>query len=82
MSAITHDMIVQSEKQDLFKYRQQLNIAKMKLDKFFTIFLDNSDLREDEPNTTDWQVYREMTKEYEKVNHLIRSTEYYLGKHA
>lgn len=50
--------------------RDQLIIEKMKLDKFFTIFLDNADL-DDDRESDDWVTYKSMLREYDRVSRLL-----------
>lgn len=63
-------------------YHTQLIIEKMKLDKFFSIFLDRYELDDNNTDTLEWKTYRMMTKEYERVEDLIKTTKYYLGEYA
>ena len=79
---VTRHVIAAADREQLLEIKHDLQIKIMKLNKFFTMFLDNTELCEEETNTTDWKVYNEMTKEYQNVNDLIRSTDYYLGNHA
>lgn len=57
---------------------QKLIVQKMKLDKFFSVFLDNTELDETDPNTIDWVVYKEMMKDYGRIDHLLTTTKYHL----
>lgn len=59
--------------------RTQLIVEKMKMDKFFSIFLDNNEMDDQDTNTPEWATYREMIKSYERLNHLIKSTDYYIA---
>jgi hypothetical protein len=52
-----------------------LRIKKMKLDKFFTIFLDSVQLKPDNYESPEWITYHEMLKEYDKVQNKISSLE-------
>lgn len=54
----------------LQKMRNDLILEKMRLDKFFTIFLDNAEL-DDDVDSPDWITYKEMLKDYNKVEDLI-----------
>ena len=54
----------------------------MKLDKFFSMFLEKFE-RQMDPDKTDtpvWKLYKNKLKEYEKVQHDIRSAEYWINK--
>lgn len=66
----------------LINIRNQLVVEKMKLDKFFSVFLDESEMDEQDTNTPEWVTYREMLKSYERVNQLIKSTDYYIKHRA
>ena len=50
-----------------------LQVQKMKLDKFFSMFLDSTD-------TPVWKLYKNKLKEYEKVSHELRTTQYWISK--
>lgn len=59
-----------------------LNIQKMKLDKFFTLFLDKFDskMKSDNPTTPIWKLYKQKGEEYSKLNQQIRNTQYWISK--
>jgi hypothetical protein len=61
---------------------KDLTIAKVKLDRFFTKFLDKFDKQMDSCNTNTpiWKLYNTKCKEYEEITYQIRSTEYYMNK--
>jgi hypothetical protein len=59
-----------------------LTVQKMKLDKFFSMFLEKFE-RQMDPDRTDtpvWKLYKNKLKEYEKVDHEIKSTRYWINK--
>jgi hypothetical protein len=59
-----------------------LQVQKMKLDKFFSMFLEKFE-RQMDPDRTDtpvWKLYRNKLKEYEKVSHELRTTQYWISK--
>lgn len=62
----------------LAKAHMQLCVDRMKMDKFFSVFLDNNELPDDNTETPEWVTYREMMKEYGRIGSLIKSAEYYL----
>lgn len=70
--------IYRADRTKLFEIQQKLIIEKMKLDKFFSVFLDNNDLEESEIDSDDWVTYKEMLKEYERVDHLLTTTRYHI----
>lgn len=55
---------------------------KMKLDKFFSLFLDKlgDKMDPDETDTPVWKLYREKTKEYSELDKTIKIANYYLKK--
>lgn len=55
---------------------------KMKLDKFFSMFLDKlgKKMDPDEPNTPVWKLYRQKSKEYSELEQAIKAANYYLRK--
>lgn len=67
---------------NLIEKKNQLIIEKMKLDKFFSMFLEKFE-RQMDPDKTDtpvWKLYKSKLKEYEKVQHEIKATQYWIDK--
>jgi hypothetical protein len=64
--------------------RQELLIEKMKLDKFFTMYLDKFDKQMDpeKSNTPIWKLYKQKSGEYNKLCQEIRNTEYWIKKNV
>lgn len=63
------------------KYNDLL-LHRMKLDKFFSMFLEKFE-RQMDPDNTDtpvWKLYKTKLREYEKVQHEIISTKYWIDK--
>ena len=62
--------------------RDRLVVEKMKLDKFFTLFLDKCEKRldPDKTNTPEWALYKKKLKEYDKVSHGIKEANYWINK--
>jgi len=59
-----------------------LQVQKMKLDKFFSMFLEKFEKQMD-PDRTDtpvWKLYKNKLKEYEKVDHELKATQYWINK--
>lgn len=57
-------------------------VERMKLDKFFSLFLDKFDRKMD-PDKTDtpiWKLYKTKLKEYEELQRSIKSSTYYLTR--
>lgn len=67
---------------DLLEKRQQLILEKMKLDKFFSMFLEKFErqMDSDKTDTPVWKLYKNKLKEYEKVDHELKATQYWLNK--
>lgn len=59
--------------------KNQLIVEKMKMDKFFSVFLDQSEMDDQDTNSPEWVTYREMLKSYERINQLLKSTDYYIS---
>ena len=67
---------------NLIEKKNHLIIEKMKLDKFFSMFLEKFE-RQMDPDKTDtpvWKLYKSKLKEYEKVQHEIKATQYWIDK--
>lgn len=64
--------------------RQELLIEKMKLDKFFTMYLDKFEKKMDPetPNTPIWKLYKTKSAEYNKLCQEIRNVEYWIKKYV
>jgi hypothetical protein len=66
----------------LIEKRNSLQIEKMKLDKFFSMFLEKFERKMD-PDKTDtpvWKLYKQKLKEYDKLNQELRHTDYWIKK--
>lgn len=59
-----------------------LTIQRMRLDKFFTLFLDKFEkkMNSDVTNTPVWNLYKTKMKEYESIQRYITLTNYYLKR--
>ena len=65
------------------KYNQLL-VDRMKLDRFFTLFLDKFERKMD-PDKTDtpvWKLYKTKLKEYDNLQREIKATQYWLNKES
>jgi hypothetical protein len=62
--------------------QNELTIKRMKLDKFFTLFLDKFEkkMNPDVTNTPVWNLYKTKLKEYESIQRSITLTTYYLKR--
>lgn len=65
----------------LCEIKNNLIVQKMKLDRFFSVFLDSVELSEENVGDDDWTTYREMLKDYNEVEHLLRTADYYIGQY-
>ena len=66
----------------LIEKYSDLQVQKMKLDKFFSMFLEKFE-RQMDPDRTDtpvWKLYKNKLKEYEKVDHELKATQYWINK--
>jgi hypothetical protein len=61
---------------------QELLGVKMRLDKFFSMFLDQYGDQMDSENTDTpvWKLYKAKLKEYDTVSRSIKETEYWMKK--
>jgi hypothetical protein len=59
-----------------------LQIEKMKLDKFFSMFLEKFERKmdADKTDTPVWKLYKSKLKEYDKVSQELKHTEYWIKK--
>lgn len=60
-------------------------VEKMKLDKYFSQFLDENEEEMNQSENFDsasWQTYREKLKEYDAIERLVTHSKYYLTKHV
>jgi hypothetical protein len=57
-------------------------VERMKLDKFFSLFLDKFERKmdSDKTDTPIWKLYRAKLKEYEELQRSIKSSTYYLTR--
>jgi hypothetical protein len=54
----------------------------MKLDKFFSMFLEKFERQMDSDNTDTpvWKLYKTKLKEYEKIDYEIKANQYWIKK--
>jgi hypothetical protein len=69
-------------KSELLVEQSNLRMEKMKLDRFFSMYLDKFGDKMDhqKPNTKIWQLYKSKLKEYEEVSRKIIHLEYWINK--
>lgn len=67
---------------ELYNKRDSLQLQKMKLDKFFSMFLEKYERKMDpeKPNTPIWKLYKSKLKEYDAIQQEIRNTNYWISK--
>ena len=66
----------------LIEKRNALLVQKMKLDKFFSLYLEKFERKmdPDKPDTPIWKLYKTKLKEYGALNQEIKNTEYWIAK--
>lgn len=79
---ITYRQITSAQPVELVSIMNTLSIDKMKLDKFFSIFLEQYEMTEDNLDTPEWFTYREMSKEYERISRLLKTADFYINQNA
>lgn len=59
-----------------------LRTAKMKMDKFFTMYLDKFERKMDpeKTNTPVWDLYKQKLKEYDGIQRQIKTLEYRISQ--
>lgn len=69
-------------KSEMIAERSKLVIDKMKLDKFFSLYLDKfgSKMDHEKPNTKIWTLYKQKMTEYSTLNTAIKTLEYRISK--
>ena len=69
-------------KPELINEKQTLQLEKMKLDRFFSLYLDKfgSKMDPEKPNTKIWALYKAKLKEYDVVSTKIKQLDYWIAK--
>ena len=69
---------------NLVEKRNDLLVQKMKLDKFFSMFLEKFERKMDPDNTNTpiWKLYKTKLKEYGLIDQEIKNTEYWIRKNV
>lgn len=69
-------------KQEMVNEYNQMLMTKMKLDKFFSLFLDKcgDKMNPDKTNTPEWKLYKQKMKEYGALNTAIKTMQYRISK--
>lgn len=74
---ISHDDVFKASKKQLQRYNNDLIIYKSRLDTFFEYFIENVPLKDSNSSDPNWAVYKNMMEEYERVEDLLVSVDYY-----
>jgi hypothetical protein len=76
--------IVTSRQGDMAGAYQFFLLQKMKLDKYFSDFLDENEkeMSDDNYDSPAWKQYRIMLKDYETVEKFITTSKYYITKYV
>ena len=66
----------------LIEKHNSLMVERMKMDRFFTMFLDKFDRKMDpeKPDTPIWKLYKQKSKEYSELNGVIITADVYINK--
>jgi hypothetical protein len=66
----------------LINEKHDLQMEKMKLDRFFSMYLDKFGAKMDheKPNTKIWALYKTKLKEYDEVSRKIKHLDYWISK--
>ena len=81
----TYNKIVSTDNvHELLNIQRKLYTDKMKLDKFFSMFLDKFDrkMNPDDTNTPIWKLYKIKLKEYSDIDQCIKASTYYVNKRS
>ena len=75
-------MTMLKSKNEMISERNNLLVEKMKLDRFFTKYLDkfSSKMKSENTKTPIWNLYNNKMKEYEDLDIRIKSLTYYINK--
>ena len=74
----------QSNPNELYKLLSTCIGEQMKMDKFFTMYLDKFEKKMDPDNTKTpiWDLYKKKLKEYSEIQQAIKAANYFIGKQA
>lgn len=69
---------------NLFERRDTLVAQRMRLDKFFTLFLDkfHAKMNPDNTDSAVWKLYKLKLKEYDDIQRELRSNDYWIKRSA
>ena len=74
----------QSNPNELHKLLTTCLGERMKMDKFFTMYLDKFEKKMDPDNTKTpiWDLYKKKLKEYSELQQATKAAQYFIGKQA
>jgi len=78
---IDRSTIAQASRDQLPAIYTSLIVERMKLDKQFSVFLDETEMSETDVDTPEWSRYRTKVMEYGQVVDLISVTQYYMKRY-
>jgi hypothetical protein len=81
----TYQKIVSTDNvEEILNIQRDLYTQKMKMDKFFSMYLDKFEgkMDPDEPDTQIWKLYKLKLKEYDAINQSIKAATYYANKRS
>lgn len=78
---IDRSTIAQASRDQLPAIYTTLIVERMKLDKQFSVFLDETEMSETDVDTPEWSSYRTKVMEYGQVVDLISVTQYYMKRY-
>jgi hypothetical protein len=82
MLDITPETIYNADKATLVQMHEQLTLEKMKLDKFFSVFLEETEMPDEDDGGPAWRTYNKMSDQYLTINSLINTTKFYMSKYG
>lgn len=69
-----------STKEEIEEELRTLTLQKMKIERFFSEFLDTNELDIQGTNTPEWFTYKEMFTEFERIKKDITIANYYMER--
>lgn len=82
---ITDQQFISAESlEEILDLQKDLYREKMKMDKFFSMFLEKFERKmdADETDTAIWKLYNAKLKEYDAIQRGIRTSTYYANKRS
>lgn len=75
-------MLFLKTKSEMETELDQLTMDKMRLDKFFSLYLDKfgSKMNHEKPDTKIWNLYKQKMTEYTTLSTAIKTLEYRISK--